>query len=158
MTDKLGFEVEAVESAEAAVRGSDIVITATSSRDPVLHGEWLEPGAHVNAIGANMLNRRELDDESLSRAALITVDSIEQAREEAGDLVHGLETTGGNWGNVLELHDIVVGARPGRKSANDITIFKSSGIALWDVISAGYIYHQALAVGHGRRLPLWGES
>jgi len=158
MTGKLGFEVEAVESAEAAVRGSDIVITATSARDPVLHGEWLEPGAHVNAIGANMLNRRELDDESLSRAALITVDSIEQAREEAGDLVHGLQATGGEWDSIIELHDIVAGARPGRKSASDITIFKSSGIALWDVISAGYIYEQALGVGHGRRIPLWGES
>jgi len=158
MTDRLGFGVEAVESAEAAVRGSDIVITATSSRDPVLHGEWLEPGAHVNAIGANMLNRRELDDESLSRAALITVDSIEQAKEEAGDLVHGLPAAGGDWNRVIELHDVVAGARPGRKSASDITIFKSSGIALWDVISAGYLYQQALAERKGRKIPMWGDS
>lgn len=157
MTGELGFDVEAVESAEAAVRESDIVITATSSRDPVLHGEWLQPGTHVNAIGANMLNRRELDDESLSRAALIAVDSIEQAKEEAGDLVHGLQSTGGDWNSVIELHDVVAGARPGRKSASDVTIFKSSGIALWDVISAGYIYRQALEAGKGRRIPMWGE-
>jgi alanine dehydrogenase len=158
MTDRLGFDVEAVESAEAAVRESDIVITATSSCDPVLRGEWLQPGTHVNAIGANMLNRRELDDQCLSRAALISVDSIEQAREEAGDLVHGLKATGGDWDSVIELHDIVAGARPGRKSASDITIFKSSGIALWDVISAGHIYQQALVEGKGRRIPMWGES
>jgi len=158
MTRKLGLEVEAVSSAEAAVRGSDIVITATSSRGPVLQGEWLELGTHVNAIGANMLNRRELDDESLSRAALIAVDSIEQAKEEAGDLVHGLQATGGDWDSVIEMHDIVAGARPGRKSATDITIFKSSGIALWDVGSAGYIYQQALVEGKGRRIPMWAES
>ena len=105
-----------------------------------------------------MLNRRELGDESLSRAALIAVDSIEQAKEEAGDLVHGLQAAGGDWNSVIELHDVVAGARPGRKSASDITIFKSSGIALWDVISAGYIYQQALVEGKGRRIPVWGES
>ncbi len=158
MTRKLGFEVAAVESAEAAVRGAGIVITATSSRDPVLKGEWLEPGAHVNAIGANMLNRRELDDASLSRAALIAVDAIEQAKEEAGDLVQGLNAIRGGWNAVVELHEIVAGARPGRASASDITIFKSSGIALWDVISAAYIYRRAVEEGRGRRIPLWGEA
>lgn len=157
MTAKLGFDVVAVESAEAAVRGGDVVITATSSRDPVLKGEWLEPGAHVNAIGANMLNRRELDDASLTRAALIAVDTLEQAKEEAGDLVQGLGAIRGGWGGVTELHEIVAGSRPGRNSASDITIFKSSGIALWDVIAAGYIYRKALEAGKGRRIPIWGE-
>jgi ornithine cyclodeaminase/alanine dehydrogenase-like protein (mu-crystallin family) len=158
MTDKLGFEVEAVNSAEAAVRLAQIVITATSSREPVLKGEWLEPGAHVNAIGANMLNRRELDDASLARAALIAVDSLEQAREEAGDLVQGLDAIRGGWSNVIELHEIVAGARPGRDSDGDITIFKSSGIALWDVMSAGYVFRRALEEGKGRTVPIWGET
>ncbi len=158
MSAQLGFEVDAVESAEAAVRAADIVITATSSRDPVLKGEWLTPGAHVNAVGANMLNRRELDDASLSRAVLVAVDSIEQAKEEAGDLVQGIGAIAGGWNSVFELHEIVSGARPGRNSAGDITIFKSSGIALWDVISAGYVYRRALEVGRGQRIPFWGEA
>jgi len=157
MAGKLGFEVIAAETAEAAVRDADVVITATSSRDPVLKSEWLGPGTHVNAIGANMLNRRELDDASLSRAALIAVDTIEQAKEEAGDLVQGLGAIQGGWSSVIELHDIVAGVRTGRSSASDITIFKSSGIALWDVISADYIYRRAIEEGKGQRIPIWGE-
>jgi alanine dehydrogenase len=157
MADKLGFAVEAGDSPEAVVRPADIVITATSSRDPVVNGEWLRPGAHVNAVGANMLNRRELDDRSLSRAAVITVDSLEQAKEEAGDLVQGINAIRGGWDAVVELHQIVTGARPGRSSESDISIFKSSGIALWDVISARYIYGRALEEGRGRRIPIWGE-
>lgn len=157
MTSKLRVRVEAVASAESAVRGADIVITATTSREPVLKGEWLEPDAHINAIGANMLNRRELDDASLARASLIAVDTIEQAKEEAGDLVQGLPAIRGGWSSVIELHDIVAGARSGRNSASEITIFKSSGIALWDVISAEYIYRRALEEGKGRRIPMWGE-
>ncbi|HEV2425896.1 MAG TPA: ornithine cyclodeaminase family protein [Terriglobia bacterium] len=157
MTAKFGFEVIAVESAEGAVREAEVVITATTSRDPVLKGDWIEPGAHLNAIGANMLNRRELDDTSLARAALIAVDTVEQAKEEAGDLVQGLGAIRGGWSSVIELHEIVAGTRPGRNSASDITIFKSSGIALWDVISAGSIYQQALAADKGRRIPLWDD-
>lgn len=157
MTGKLGFEVIAVENAGAAVTAADVVITATSSRDPVIKGEWLEPGTHINAIGANMLNRREVDDATLARAALIAVDTLEQAKEEAGDLVQGLNAIRGGWSSVVELHEMAAGARPGRKSASDITIFKSSGIALWDVISAEYIYRRALEAGRGRRIPLWGE-
>jgi len=157
MTARLGFEVISADRAESTVRGADVVITATSSRDPVIRGEWLEPGTHVNAIGANMLNRRELDDASLARAALIAVDTIEQAKEEAGDLVQGLDAIQGGWSSVIELHEIVAGARPGRSTARDLTIFKSSGIALWDVISAEYIYRRAVEVGKGRRIPIWGE-
>lgn len=152
-----GFPVAGAGTAEEAVRGADVVITATSSREPVVRGEWLEPGTHINAVGANMLDRRELDDASLSRASLIAVDTLEQAREEAGDLVQGLNAIRGGWGGVIELHEVVAGSRPGRSSAADITIFKSSGIALWDVISAAHIYQRALEKGKGQRIPLWGE-
>jgi alanine dehydrogenase len=157
MADKLGFSVEAADSAEAAVRPADVVITATTSRDPVLKGDWLKPGVHVNAIGANMLNRRELDDATLTRAALIAVDSLEQAKEEAGDLVQGIDAIEGGWKSIVELHDIVAGTRRGRDSDGDITIFKSSGIALWDVISAQYVYGRAVEEGRGRRIPVWDE-
>ena len=154
MTTHLQIPVEATDTAESVVRFADIVITATNSRDPVLKGEWLRPGTHVNAIGANMFNRRELDDAALSRAAIIAVDTIEQAREEAGDLLLGLGAVRGGWSGVVELHEIVAGARPGRCSTEEITIFKSSGIALWDVIAAGYVYRQAMDRSKGQKLQI----
>lgn len=155
MTEKLQIEIEPVASAEDATRFGDIVITATTSSQPVIHGEWLRPGTHVNAIGANMAIRRELDDLTLTRAELIVVDSLEQAKEEAGDLIQGLGALKLGWESVIELCEIVAGARPGRSSNDEITIFKSSGIALWDVASAGYIYRQALAKGRGREMEIW---
>jgi ornithine cyclodeaminase/alanine dehydrogenase-like protein (mu-crystallin family) len=157
MTEALGFPVDAVDTAEAAARFGEIIITATSSRDPVLKGAWISSGVHVNAIGANMLNRRELDDEALTRASLIAVDSIEQARQEAGDLVQGLSAIRGGWDGIIELHEVVAGARAGRTSQDQITIFKSSGIALWDVIAAASIYREALKRGRGREIALWQE-
>ncbi|HEY6290051.1 MAG TPA: ornithine cyclodeaminase family protein [Terriglobia bacterium] len=157
MTARLGFPVEPADTAESAARFGDVVITATNSREPVLKGEWLGPGTHVNAIGANTLDRRELDDQALARSTIIAVDTIEQAREEAGDLVQGLSSIRGGWGGVLELHEIVAGARPGRTADDELTIFKSSGIAIWDVMAAGYVYRQALEQGKGRKITIWGD-
>jgi ornithine cyclodeaminase/alanine dehydrogenase-like protein (mu-crystallin family) len=157
MTEVLGVPVQAVDAPEAAARFGEIIITATSSREPVVKGAWISSGAHVNAIGANMLNRRELDDEALARADLIAVDSIEQARQEAGDLVQGLNAIRGGWEGIVELHEVVAGAHAGRKSHDEITIFKSSGIALWDVAAAASIYREALRLGRGREIALWQE-
>ena len=158
MAETLAIPVEPVDTAEAAARHGKIIITATTSREPVLKGAWLQPGTHVNAIGANMLNRRELDDEALARASTIAVDSVEQAREEAGDLVQGLNAIRGGWQSIVELHEIVAGALAARKSQDDITIFKSSGIALWDVISAAWIYREGLKLGRGSEIGLWQEA
>jgi ornithine cyclodeaminase/alanine dehydrogenase-like protein (mu-crystallin family) len=151
-----GLAVEPAESAEEAGRFGEIVITATTSRDPVVLGSWLEPGTHINAVGANMADRRELDEAVLSRAAVIAVDSLEQSRKEAGDLIQGLPRLrdGRGWEGVVELHSIVAGALPGRRSGEEITLFKSVGIALWDVAVAGYLYRQALEKGKGRQLEL----
>jgi ornithine cyclodeaminase/alanine dehydrogenase len=157
MSERLGLTVELAASAEAAARGADIAITATTAREPVLLGDWLAPGSHVNAIGANMNNRRELDDTLFSRASLVTVDSAEQAREEAGDLIHGLESSGRRWEDVIELHRVVAGAHPGRRLAEEITLFKSCGIALWDVAVAGFVYRRALETGAGRPFELGAE-
>jgi ornithine cyclodeaminase/alanine dehydrogenase-like protein (mu-crystallin family) len=151
MSERLKLEVEPVESAEAAVRFGDIVIAATTSREPVIRGDWLQSGAHVNAIGANIPSRREVDDATLKRAGLITVDSLEQAKEEAGDLIQGLPGSGRDWEGVVELHE-VVGGRKRRSSDEEITVFKSCGIALWDVVAAGYVYRQAVAKGKGKNL------
>jgi len=149
MSERLGLEISPAESAETAVRGSDIVITATNSREPVLRGDWLEAGTHINAIGANMIDRRELDDATIAAAGLIAVDSVEQAKTEAGDLVYGLPSAGRNWQTVRELHEVVAGKRT-RASADEITLFKSCGIALWDVAVGGYVYREAKAKGVGQ--------
>ena len=155
MSQQLQLEVEPAVSAEAAARFGEIVITATTSSQPVLKGEWLRSGVHVNAIGANMTIRREIDDVTLARASVIAVDSLEQAKEEAGDLVQGLASIPGGWDEVIELHDIIGGRRRGRISEEEITLFKSSGIALWDVAAAGFVYQQARQKGRGRELPIW---
>ena len=155
MSGRLRLAVEPADSAEAAARPGDIVITATTSSEPVVRGEWLRPGTHVNAIGANMANRREVDDDTLRRASVIAVDSLEQARQEAGDLIQGLASLKRDWQSVHELQEIVGGSAPGRTSDDAITLFKSSGIALWDVAAAGFVYREALKRGKGTEMNLW---
>ena len=154
MSEDLGVPVEPASSAEEATRFGEIVSTATTAQQPVVRGECLQPGAHVNAIGANMANRRELDDEAIRRATLIAVDSLEQSRKESGDLIQGLANLGRGWESVIELHSVVTGKHPGRSSADQITLFKSHGIALWDVAVAGFVYEQALQQGKGRELEI----
>ena len=157
MSERLGLTIEPAASAEAAVGPADIVIAATTSSQPVVRGAWLRPGTHVNAIGANMEDRRELDDATISRAGVIAVDSREQARRESGDLIQGLISANRGWESVRELHEIVGCSARGRYSEEDITIFKSNGIALWDVAAAGYVYRQAIEQGRGRKLEVCGD-
>jgi ornithine cyclodeaminase/alanine dehydrogenase-like protein (mu-crystallin family) len=158
LAERLELNIEPAETAEAAVRFGDIVITATSSPTPVIQGEWLSPGAHVNAIGANMANRSELDHATLARARLVAVDSLEQVKQEAGDLIQGISAIPLGWDGVIELSEVASGKRSGRSDQDEITIFKSTGIAIWDVAVAGYVYRQALARGQGKTLEIWGEA
>lgn len=139
--------VEAAASAEEAVRGSDIVVTATSSKAPVLEAGWVEAQAHVNAIGSNHPQRRELPPELLTRAELIAVDSLEAARTEAGDLLAGLD----QWDLVYELGHLV--DRP--RTPGGISIFKSVGLGVEDVAAAGYIYERAVENWFGNRIPVF---
>ncbi|HEV2492146.1 MAG TPA: ornithine cyclodeaminase family protein [Terriglobia bacterium] len=157
MSNQLGIVVEPAESAEAAVSDADIVITATTSNQPVVRGDWLRPRTHINAIGANMARRRELDDAAIARAGVIVVDSLEQSREESGDLIQGFKSSPSRWEDVHDLHEIVAGSRRGRKTDDEITLFKSNGIAIWDVAVAGYVYRQALEQGCGKKIKMWGE-
>jgi ornithine cyclodeaminase/alanine dehydrogenase-like protein (mu-crystallin family) len=115
--------------------GCDVVVTATTAQEPVLHGAALAPGATVIGVGANDLARRELDDEVLARAAFVCTDSIEQARAEAGDVagVAGLH----------ELQDVVTGALAGRRSDDEIVVFKSNGLAAWDLAVAAAVAARA---------------
>src|SRR5215203_3217193 len=128
--------VRAAASAEEAVRGADVVVTATTSPTPVLSGEWLSPGAHINALGAPRPDWRELDDEVL-RHARIYVDSREAAMTESGDVIAAGEI-------FAEVGEIVSGAKPGRRSAEEVTLFKSLGLAVEDVATAELIYHKAV--------------
>jgi alanine dehydrogenase len=111
----------------------DVVVTVTTSTDPVLRGEWLQPGALICAVGANRPKSRELDNIVLERAVLVCCDSIEQAKIESGDLIEPVERGVLDWLEVHELHEVVSGEIPGRSSPDDIVLFKSIGIAAWDV-------------------------
>jgi alanine dehydrogenase len=158
MSARIGVEVEPIDSGENAVRGADIVITATSAMKIVLEGTWLSPGVHVNAIGANWAQKRELDDAAVAGADLIAVDSIEQAKMEAGDLILAFANDASRWNAVRELGEIVAGRIPGRTSANQITLFKSNGIATWDLAVAVRVYELAVARRMGQFVPLWEAS
>jgi ornithine cyclodeaminase/alanine dehydrogenase-like protein (mu-crystallin family) len=127
--------VRAAGSAEEAVRGADVVVVATTSRTPVLFGEWLSPGAHVNAVGAVRPDWRELDDETLRRARLY-VESRESATREAGDVIAAREV-------FAELGEVVAGSRPGRLSRDEITLFKSVGVAVEDVVAADLVLRRS---------------
>jgi len=140
-----------------AVRAAHIVCTATTASHPVVKGADLETGVHINAIGANHAHKRELDDEAVASADVIVVDSIEQSRQEAGDLIiafHGDESC---WTGVKRLSDIVAGKVSGRTSDTEATLFKSNGIASWDLAVAVKVYKAAREQKVGRELPLWSE-
>ena len=155
MTARLGLKVETTSTPERAVRGQAIIITATTAREPVLNGAWLSPGCHLNIVGSNSLVKREVDLDTVRRADVIAVDSLEQARVEAGDLLPAIEKGLLNWEAVRELGRIVGGQLPGRTDDSQITLFKSHGIALEDIAVAYRVYQQANAKGMGRAIPLW---
>jgi len=158
MASRLGTRVTPVDSAERAARDAAIVITATTSTRPVLEGAWLAPGAHINAIGANFPQKRELDDEAVRRCDVIVVDSREQSKMEAGDLIDTLRDDDAGWGRVHELSEIVAGKTKGRTGADQITLFKSSGIASEDIAVAGRIYELARERGVGKQVDMWPQK
>lgn len=151
MSDELGIPVEPAESAEEAVRDADVVVTITNARTPVLFGEWLKPGVHVNAAGSNALIRCEIDTEVVKRASLITADSKDTAKIECGDLLAPIERGMIHWDQVRELSDVVAGHIPGRQSAEDLTLFESQGLAIEDMAVAARVYQKAIEEGIGEK-------
>jgi alanine dehydrogenase len=143
---------EPAESHRDAVFESDIVVTATTSKDPVFRGEWLRDGALVCAVGANHPSRRELDDVVLERATFVCCDSREQARLESGDLIEPVAHGVLDWLEVHELQDVVAGELRGRQSDDDIVVFKSNGLAAWDVAAGAAAVERARERGVGRKL------
>jgi ornithine cyclodeaminase/alanine dehydrogenase-like protein (mu-crystallin family) len=158
MGERLKLPISPVATAEEAVRGASILITATTSQNPVVEGKWLEPGVHINAIGANFPQKRELDSNAISRCDLIAVDSREQAKIEAGDLLQVFGEDPLKWETVAELSEIVAGKLIARSNKNQITLFKSSGIASEDIAVAGKIYEIAKQRGMGKDVPLWQKD
>ena len=142
MAEKLGLPVVAAESPEEAIDGADIVTTVTNARHPVFPGRLLQPGAHINAAGSNHVKRREIDGEAVRKASVVAVDSLEQARMEAGDLTQAADEGILDWDGVRELHDILAGKAPARESEQQVTLFESQGLAVEDVAMAEYLYQR----------------
>jgi ornithine cyclodeaminase/alanine dehydrogenase len=147
--ERLG--AEAGESHRDAA-AQDVVVTATTSKDPVLRGEWLRDGALVCAIGANEPNARELDNVVLERATFVCCDSREQSREESGDLIEPVEQGVLDWLEVHELQEVVAGETTGRTADDDVVLFKSNGIAAWDLAIGAAAIARARERGVGREL------
>jgi ornithine cyclodeaminase/alanine dehydrogenase len=152
MEKRLGLVIRPAARPEEVAAESEILVTATSAREPVLFGEWLKPGHHVNAIGSNALNRREIDDQVVLRANVIAADSVDQAKVECGDLAPSIASGRLSWEKVHELSDIVVSGIA--RGAADITLFESQGIALEDVAAAQVVYEKGRKRGLGRELDL----
>ena len=152
MSEKCQAEVIPTARPERAAENKDIIITATNSREPVLYGQWLAQGTHVNAIGSNYITKAECDVEVFRRCTTVVVDSKDQARLEAGDFQQPLEEGVLHWADVRELGQVVVGRYPGRKQPQDVTLFKSLGIALEDVATAARVYARAQAEGVGKTI------
>lgn len=143
MQDQVAAEIRVVESPAKALDGADIVTTITTAREPVFDGDDLPAGVHINAAGSNGLLRRELDVTTIARAHHIFVDDVAQARIESGDLIQAYERNKLCWERVRPLADVVTGTVAGRTGADEITLFESHGIALWDVALAAEIYERA---------------
>jgi ornithine cyclodeaminase/alanine dehydrogenase-like protein (mu-crystallin family) len=154
MRPQVKAQLASAPSAEEAVKSSQIVTTITSSREPVLKGEWLRPGTHINAAGANMLVRREIDDEVVLRARRVVVDSIEQARIESGEFLGVIDAGRRRWDDFVEFRDVVAGIKGGRSDAGEITLFKSGGLGLEDVVAGKLVYERAQERGSGQKLDL----
>jgi ornithine cyclodeaminase/alanine dehydrogenase-like protein (mu-crystallin family) len=144
LDSELALPVRAAASAEAAVAGADVVVTATNSSTPVLMSEWLSPGAHVNAMGANAASRRELDPQIVLRASTVVTDDVEQAKTEAAEFIDLARAGRLDWNDVIPLHRIV--GSPGLRRDHDaITLFKSLGVGLEDLAIASLLYDRAAA-------------
>ena len=149
---RFAFPIEAVSTVEEAVRGADIVVTATSSATPVLRREWVAAGAHLNVIGASLPDRREVDG-ALMAAASLFVDRRESTENEAGDYLLALREGAIGAGHIrAELGDILLGRHRGRTSRDEITLFKSLGLAVEDLAAAALVYRRAQEAGEGQRV------
>ena len=152
LATETGVETEPVDRPEDAVKGVDVVITATSAREPVLRGEWLSAGQHLNLIGSNFLVKAEADVEVFRRATLVAADSKDQAKLEAGDFVAALDAGVIQWSDVYDFSLVFVGKYPGRENPADVTVFKSLGLGIEDIALGAKVVDLARQAGLGRAI------
>lgn len=158
--DEMGDQVEPtvrpVERPSDAVHGCDVICTATTADEPVFDGEWLEPGTHVNAIGAHYPDQREVDTETVRRSRVIA-DALHRAQKEEGELIIPVEEGVFDWREVVELGDVVRGVEPGRDDDEQITLMTSGGLSMEYLVTARAVYDRAVQEGAGTEFPV-GEA
>jgi ornithine cyclodeaminase/alanine dehydrogenase-like protein (mu-crystallin family) len=147
-----GVEIVPVVRPELAAQGQEIVITATNATEPVLRGEWIEDSAHLNLVGSNFLSKAEADVAAVRRANRVVVDSKEQCKLEAGELARAVEAGMLHWSDTVELGAVLVGKASGRGGPADVTLFKSVGLAIEDVVTAAKVYEAAKGQDAGREI------
>jgi ornithine cyclodeaminase len=154
MAIKLGIPVLPAASGAEAVKGAQVVNIMTKSATPVIDGDWLQPGQHVNAAGSNALSRAEIDAKTVARCNLITVDSRGTARNECGDLVAAVETGRLSWDTLTEIGEVIAGRMPGRAKPDDITLYESHGMGIQDVYTAAALLDLARSRKVGTELSM----
>lgn len=154
MSRRLELEVLPVDRPLEAAEDLPVVVTATNSREPVFHGDWLADGAHVCAVGVNWLDRAEIDVTTIRRADHIVCDQVEACRHEAGDFLPAIEAGVFDWSQAVNLADVLTGRAVGRGKADNLTLFKSVGLALEDLALAAEVYRRAIRQHVGRELAL----
>ena len=154
LAKRLGVEMRPIDSVAEAVKGADIINVMTKASEPVLRGEWLEPGQHINAAGSNSLIRRELDLKAIERCNYITVDSRGTARSECGDLLPAVEKGIVDWDTLTEIGEVIIGHAPKRTSADQITLYESHGMGIQDLYVAHELIRLSRERGIGTDLPV----
>jgi ornithine cyclodeaminase/alanine dehydrogenase-like protein (mu-crystallin family) len=146
--------IRVTDTVEAAIRGADIIVTATSSREPVLRREWVSDGAHINAVGSSIAAARELDGATVAAASLF-VDRRESTLNESGDYLFALREGAIKEGHIrAEIGEVLLGHAPGREQSGQITIFKSLGLAIEDLASVAFLHEKATRLGVGTKVDL----
>jgi ornithine cyclodeaminase/alanine dehydrogenase-like protein (mu-crystallin family) len=153
MSEKLGVEVVPVATSTEAAKDVDVLTTITSTSEPVFDGNDLSLGTHINAVGATTMNRREIDETAVSRSDVVVVEHLPQAEAELGELHYAADRGLFDWGKVIELKDIVGGAKKGRNGASEITLFDTIGVGAEDVAVATFLLKKARELGVGTELP-----
>ena len=154
MAAELALDVRPAESPDEAVADADVVCAITNSREPVFDGARLKEGAHVNAAGSNHWMRREIDETTIRRSAVVVVDDLENAKSECGELIWAAERRAFRWELAVELRDVAAGRASGRPSPDAVTLFESQGLALEDVAAGMVVHRKAVERGVGRKIAL----
>ena len=154
MSEHVDAKIEPVDNPRDAVESADVICTMTSSSKPVFEGAWLQQGAHVNAAGSNRANAQEIDVDTVTRANIVAVEDVAQAKVESGDLQAANESGKWSWEQATRLSDIIAGHALGRTADDQITLFESLGIGLWDIAAASFVFDKCVVEGRGTPLPI----